>query len=129
MGQSCNLATVLLVLLERAEAQGVRAEDVLELLGQVEVGFRLQPGVGPQCLSRLRAHLPPAAAFMGFMAAAEVKFLAPVLAGHRLDYAVERTHVVGDMVRYAVEATVDGRPVARGTLTSTVGLPVPVPLP
>jgi len=53
----------------------------------------------------------------GMLVAADVKLTHPVFAGQRLDYRVERTHMVGPMFRFGVEAAVAGRPAARGTLT------------
>lgn len=53
----------------------------------------------------------------GLLVAADVKLVHPVWAGQRLDYRVQRTHVVTPMNRFGVEASVDGRSVARGTLT------------
>ena len=53
----------------------------------------------------------------GLLVAADVKLVHPVWAGQRLDYRVQRTHVVAPMNRFGVEATVGGRSVARGTLT------------
>lgn len=53
----------------------------------------------------------------GLLVAADVKLVHPVFAGHRLDYHVQRTHVVEQMHRFDVEAAVARRTVARGTLT------------
>jgi 3-hydroxyacyl-[acyl-carrier-protein] dehydratase len=53
----------------------------------------------------------------GLLVAADIKLVHPVWAGQRLEYHVQRTHVVGPMFRYNVEAAVAGRSVARGTLT------------
>jgi 3-hydroxyacyl-[acyl-carrier-protein] dehydratase len=50
------------------------------------------------------------------LAAVDVKLLAPVLAGQRLDYWVLWTHSVDAVHRFVVHADVAGRPVARGTL-------------
>jgi 3-hydroxymyristoyl/3-hydroxydecanoyl-(acyl carrier protein) dehydratase len=53
----------------------------------------------------------------GLLASVEVKLLRPVFAGQRLEYLVVRTHEVGPMQRFSVEATVDGHRVASGELT------------
>lgn len=53
----------------------------------------------------------------GLLVAADVKLVHPVFAGQRLDYHVQRMHVVDQMHRFDVQAIVAGRPVARGTLT------------
>jgi 3-hydroxymyristoyl/3-hydroxydecanoyl-(acyl carrier protein) dehydratase len=54
----------------------------------------------------------------------EVKFLRPVFAGQRLDYRSSLLGEMGDMMRFAVEASVDDVPVARGTMS---GARVPSP--
>lgn len=59
---------------------------------------------------------------IGMSAAVDVKLLEPVRPGATLDYEVWRTHAMGDAARFAVEAWVGRRPVARGSITgATVG--------
>ena len=53
----------------------------------------------------------------GLLVEADVKLVHPVFAGQRLEYHVQRTHVVGQMYRFDVHAAVGGRPTARGVLT------------
>lgn len=53
----------------------------------------------------------------GMLAAADVKLTRPVFAGQRLSYRVERTHMVGPMFRFGVEAAVEGHTAAKGSLT------------
>ena len=65
---------------------------------------------------------------MAVGASVDLKFPRPVLPGCRLDYRVEWTDTVDDLVRFAVEAVVDGEPVATGTLTGAM-LERPVVLP
>jgi 3-hydroxymyristoyl/3-hydroxydecanoyl-(acyl carrier protein) dehydratase len=50
------------------------------------------------------------------VAAVKVKLLRPVVPPATLIYRVEHTHAVGDVHRFAVEASVDGVAVAQGTL-------------
>jgi len=57
---------------------------------------------------------------MGLLAAVDVKLTRPVLPGQRLEYWVARTHVVDALHRFEVEATVDGKRVAAGTLTTAL---------
>jgi len=70
------------------------------------------PGGAP-----LPEELAAVAGKAGLLAAVEVKLLRPVFAGQRLDYLVVRTHEVGPMQRFSVEAAVDGHRVAGGELT------------
>lgn len=54
------------------------------------------------------------------MAAANVKFLSPVVPGERLDYQVVWTFRMDALHRFDVEASVDGRLAAKGVLTLVV---------
>jgi 3-hydroxyacyl-[acyl-carrier-protein] dehydratase len=54
------------------------------------------------------------------LAAANVKFTAPVLPGERIDYLVMWTFRLDSMHRFDVEASVAGRIVAKGILTLVV---------
>ena len=56
-----------------------------------------------------------------------VKLFRPVFAGQRLDYSVEITRRVGEVKHCEVEASVDGQPVARGSLGSTTVKTIPSP--
>ena len=63
--------------------------------------------------------------YFGMSSVYSVKLFHPVFAGQRLDYSVEITRRVGEVKHCEVEATVDGQPVARGTLGSTTVRSVP----
>lgn len=56
----------------------------------------------------------------GLLAAVDVKLTAPVMPGDTIDYSVAETHVIDALRRYAVDAHVAGRPVARGALTVAI---------
>ena len=55
------------------------------------------------------------------LANADVKLTAPVTAGQRLEYVVVHTHTIDAVLRFDVEAAVQNRVVAKGTLTVAVG--------
>ena len=59
---------------------------------------------------------PPPPEPPAMVAAVKVKLLRPVVPPATLVYRVAHTHVVGDIHRFAVEASVDGASVAEGTL-------------
>ncbi|MFH2006123.1 MAG: 3-hydroxyacyl-ACP dehydratase FabZ family protein [bacterium] len=126
LGQSCNLLVVLLALQQRLQEQGGDPGDVLRALRNLELGHRLQPGFQPDVARELARQLPPPATFVGFTAQVELKFLAPVFAGQVLTYHVTRDHLLHDMVRCGVEASVEGRPVAQGLITGKFGIELPV---
>lgn len=117
MGQTGQLLVAVLAVRQAAAAEGGDPEAGLEALANLELGFRLHPGYradeGARFLSRLRAHAQP----LAVGAAVDVKLLQPVFAGQCLDYRATLEREFGDMVRLAVEASVAGTVVARGTMT------------
>jgi 3-hydroxyacyl-[acyl-carrier-protein] dehydratase len=126
LGQSCNVLVVLLEIQQRLEQQGQDPDLVLRVLRNLEQGYRLAPGFRPELAEPLLSSLPGPMELMGFTASVELKFLAPVLAGQRLDYEVRLTHRLDDMVRCEVEARVASVPVVRGILTGKIGFHLPV---
>ncbi len=126
LGQSCNLLVVLLEIQRHLEEQGRNPQDLIHALGNLERGYRLQPGFRPEVGKELLDGLPGPMEFIGFTAAVDLKFMAPVFAGQRLDYEVRLTHRLDDMVRCEVEALVAGTPVVRGFITGKQGIDLPV---
>jgi 3-hydroxyacyl-[acyl-carrier-protein] dehydratase len=123
MGQSCNLLHILWSLQKGWEDQGEDPAEVLNALRNLELGYRLKPGYRPELSARvlrvLESTAPDAPSRMGMSAAVEIKLLQPVFAGQRLEYIVTQTHVMDSLVRFEVEAYVEGRAVARGVMTSS----------
>jgi 3-hydroxyacyl-[acyl-carrier-protein] dehydratase len=121
MGQTANLLEVLTAL-----DAGFRAArpDVsgLELVKNLDRAFRLDPAAkhdeADALLEVLRREAGMRAIGMG--AAVDVKLVGPVFPGCRLDYVAERGAAHGELVRFEVEAQVEGKLVAKGTLTSRV---------
>ena len=101
----------------RVETEGGDPEIVLDSLRNLDRGFRLHPGFRSEDISILSDAMKEYRNRIAVGAAVEMKFLRPVFPGGRLDYRVEWTDDLGDMVRFAVEATADGQTVAKGTLT------------
>jgi 3-hydroxyacyl-[acyl-carrier-protein] dehydratase len=118
LGQCANVALVIEGLQRGFEEHGARAEDALALLRNEELGFRLDAGHRPDLSGVLREAFARVTSRFGLSASVEVKLLEPVFAGQRIDYRVARTHVIGDLERFEVAASVEGRPVARGFMTS-----------
>jgi 3-hydroxymyristoyl/3-hydroxydecanoyl-(acyl carrier protein) dehydratase len=128
LGQSCFLLEVLLTLQEEWERQGGDPDEVLLALRNLELGYQLNPAFRPQgsaLLERLR-HLDRR---IGISASVEMRFMHPVFAGQCLDYHVARTHLVDAFRRFDVEASVEGRTVARGVMTGALGARVSEALP
>jgi len=121
LGQTCNLMEVVLGLQDALEARGHSAEDALAGLRLLEALTTLRPHPQAAELAPLLAALGEPLRRMGMSAAVDLKLLAPVFAGQRLDYHVRRTLVMGDLRRFEVEAEVAGRLVAKGAMDSLVG--------
>jgi 3-hydroxyacyl-[acyl-carrier-protein] dehydratase len=118
LGQSATL----LVVLERLRAawrdHGRDPEEVTAALRALEDAARLRPPVGPGQPALLTAALGVVARHVGLSGAVDVRLMAPVFAGQRLDYEVTLREALGDVLRMEVLASVDGAPVARGTLVT-----------
>lgn len=56
---------------------------------------------------------------VGYLAAVNVKFLALVRPGDRLDLEARRTGKIGTMSQFEVKASVDGTPVLKGSISVT----------
>jgi 3-hydroxyacyl-[acyl-carrier-protein] dehydratase len=127
MGQTCNLLHVI-ASLEQGWEDGQDPEQLFAALQNLELGYKLAPGFRPEGSARLLAALadPDLPSRMGMSAAVDVKLLAPVFAGQRLDYQVTQTHLVEGMIRFEVRAEVEGRLAAKGVMTSTRGVRFPM---
>lgn len=125
VGQSCNLLEILLGMLDGAAAQGIAAEQVLEALRMLEAVTTLRPAPRSATLAPLLAALREPLRRMGMSAAVDIKLLAPVFAGQRLDYQVRRVLVLGELRRFEVEAEVAGKLVARGIMDTIANVANP----
>jgi 3-hydroxyacyl-[acyl-carrier-protein] dehydratase len=120
LGQSAVLLQTLVRLEQLVRERGQEPERVLETLRNLDRGFRLHPGYRADGVEVLTSHLRSAQSGIAVGAAVEMKFLKPVLPGCRLDYAVELTDRIGDLMRFSAEASVEGEPVARGWITGAI---------
>lgn len=124
-------STNLLHIVWAARQQVPEPDTVFDALANLELGYRLHPGYQPALTERFAGLFgadPDPVSRGGLAGAIEVKLLAPVFAGQRLEYRVKLMRVVEQLQRYEVEATVAGRTVARGMVTSSRGLlALPVP--
>lgn len=128
LGQTGNLLQLIHNLRQGFARTGRNPEEVVSGLRNLELGFTMSPGHKPEAsgglLELLRSpDFPPRA---GLFAAVNVKLLAPVFAGQRLDYLATLTHVVEGTVRWEVEASVDGKVAARGAMSATSAIPMPL---
>jgi 3-hydroxyacyl-[acyl-carrier-protein] dehydratase len=122
--QASNLLHIIHVARETLRSEGLPADEVFRALRNLELGYRLQPGYQPELTAqfgRLLGETPDPISRGGMAGAIDIKLLQPVFAGQRLEYRVTLSRVVEHLQRFDVEARVDGRAVARGSLTGSRG--------
>jgi 3-hydroxyacyl-[acyl-carrier-protein] dehydratase len=129
LAQTFCLAVVISQLVGAAEQRGESARAVLDGLQNLERGYRLQPGFRPDDIGALRTQLRAAPRQIATLAAVDVKLVAPVFAGVRLEYCARVTHGFDALMRCEVDASVGGRTVAKGVLTGATGVAPPDPPP
>jgi 3-hydroxyacyl-[acyl-carrier-protein] dehydratase len=120
LGQSCFLLEVLLAMQAEWESQAGDPEEVILALKNLELGYRLSPSYRPPA-SELLQRFRGMGGRIGISASVEIRFLQSVFAGQCLDYHVVRSHAVDRLMRFEVEASVQGRAVARGSMTGALG--------
>jgi 3-hydroxyacyl-[acyl-carrier-protein] dehydratase len=125
MGQTSALLMSVIAMRREAEKVGADPDVVLTRLRQRALGDRMNPGHkaddAADLIKRIRSEPP----WLAIGASVDVKLLRPVFAGQRLDYVSTLSGEVGNMMRFQVEALVEGTVVANGTLTGA-RLPRPV---
>lgn len=122
--QASNLLHIIHIARETAKTRGLPDDEVFSVLKNLETGYRLKAGYQP-ALTQKHADLlgtsPDPISRGGLAGAIDIKLLQPVFAGQRLDYTTTLARVVEHLQRFEVEAHVDGKLVAKGTLTSSRG--------
>jgi len=125
MAQATNLLFVIDAIVSEYEKRGATEAEALADLENLERTFTLAPRFDEARARTLLDHVAHGASRGGMSAAVDVKLLKPVFAGQRIDYRVAITHMVGSIARCEVSAEVEGELVAKGTLSSVPGLPLP----
>jgi 3-hydroxyacyl-[acyl-carrier-protein] dehydratase len=125
LGQSCNLLEILVEMTQGPPAIAATAEQVLAGLRTLDAVTSLRPAPASAELGPLLEALRQPLRRMGMSAAVDLKLLAPVFAGQRLDYRVRRVLAMGDLRRFEVEAEVAGKLVARGIMDTVANVANP----
>jgi 3-hydroxyacyl-[acyl-carrier-protein] dehydratase len=113
LAQTCRI----LATLERLAAGGDRATFTADLRN-LQRALRGESGADPAA-ARTTTDALRALGGPGLLASVDVRLTGPIHPGCRLDYRATIERALDDLVRFAVEASVDGEPVAHGTLTSS----------
>jgi len=117
LGQTSALLMGILSMRRAAEQEGLEPDAVLAGLRNLDMGFRMHPGHRADEATALVRRIRDEPPWLAIGASVDVKFLHPVFAGQRLDYVSTLAGEVSNMMRFEVEALVDGTPVVRGTLS------------
>jgi 3-hydroxyacyl-[acyl-carrier-protein] dehydratase len=118
MGQACNLLIVIAACFDGFEAKGKTAESLVDALRGLDARSKLGGRSPTETETALVEGLGAPRSRMGFAGAVDVKLIEPVFAGSTIEYRVALSHVLANAKRFEVEARVEDRPVARGTMTS-----------
>jgi 3-hydroxyacyl-[acyl-carrier-protein] dehydratase len=119
LGQTALLCSILLRLVAAHQAAGGTPDEVYRALRALE--RPAAPAESAVAAGHPLASLGAPDPRAGVAGHVDVKLLAPVFAGSELRYLAVLTHQVDTLARFDVTAEVDGRPVARGTLTGALG--------
>ncbi|MCB9597701.1 MAG: hypothetical protein H6719_33600 [Sandaracinaceae bacterium] len=120
LGQAVNALLVLLAIVEGFERHEHTEAEAFEALRAIDARHRLGARPATETERELIERLGPASARVGLAGAIDVKLIEPVFAGATLEYRVTLTHAFSNARRFDVLATVDGRPVAEGTMSSAL---------
>jgi 3-hydroxyacyl-[acyl-carrier-protein] dehydratase len=125
MAQATNVLFVLEAIFGEYEKHGLAEADAIADLENLERSFTLAPRFDQNRAKTFLANLAEGPSRGGMAAAVDVELLKPVFAGQKLEYRVAITHTIESMARCEVSAEVAGELVAKGTLSSVLGLPIP----
>lgn len=120
MGQSCQILLTWLMVVEGFAREGLTPDDAAAALRGLDARAQMRAGASPPAAAALRAALDAPHAHVGVSAAVDVRFFDPVFAGDLIEYEVRLTHARDAVRRFEVQATVDRKPVARGTMTGAL---------
>ena len=120
LGQTVNACLVLLAVLEAFERFGRTEADMVKSLRAIDKRMRLGGRPPTEEETLLLDNLGGTRARIGLAGALDIKLVEPVFAGSRIDYRVTLTHSLDNARRFDVEASVERRRVAHGTLTSAL---------
>lgn len=124
LGQTSQLLATIEVI-RRAGAD--RNDDTLGLrtLDALDGVYSLRPGAKPPEEGLALLEEQSRSPVVGLASRIDVRFLEPVLPGCRLDYRAEWTLEQDGILRFDVEASVDGRPVVRGEIGASINTRIP----
>ena len=114
LGQCCALLSLIWACERRCEANALGAENISDLLISTEGADSDCPS--EQLLEIFGDSTMNATSRIGMLASVDVEVVGRVRAGELLEYKVEQTRVIEGLCRFAVQASVESRIIAHGTI-------------
>ncbi|MXV74669.1 hypothetical protein F4Z99_10360 [Candidatus Poribacteria bacterium] len=115
LGQCCSLLSYIWTCERRREADALGTENISDLLtntdGADDNYYTLE-----RLLEIFGDSTMNAASKIGMLASVDVEVVGRVRAGELLEYKVEQTHVLENLSRFAVQASVEAQVVTQGTI-------------
>lgn len=118
LGQTTNVLNLLIACFDGFRAQGGEPAALIDALRAIDARARMGGRAPTELETRLIEALGEPRSRIGYAGAIDVKLIEPVFAGATIEYRATLTHVLANAKRFEVEATVDERAVARGSITS-----------
>jgi 3-hydroxymyristoyl/3-hydroxydecanoyl-(acyl carrier protein) dehydratase len=126
LGQTAQL----LATLDAIRRAGAERDDEglgLRTLDALDAVYSLRPSATPSEEGLVMLKELSNSPVVGLASRIDMRLLEPVFPGCRLDYRVEWTLEQNGVLGFDVEASVGGRPVARGELGASVNTRIPLP--
>ncbi len=125
LGQSANILSVFLFIRKYYMEKGLNPDDFFEDLKNIEYGFSFNRAFRQEKKDVLRKlvkeHPEPK---YGLVGAVNLKFLEPIIPGNKIEYEVILTGEFENYKHFQLDASVDGKTKAKGTLSSIQDLGV-----
>jgi 3-hydroxyacyl-[acyl-carrier-protein] dehydratase len=118
MVQSAGLLQILVTAQRELEAVGRSADELIEALRNVDLGYRLEPGYTPGLGDDLVNAIAGAGyGRVGALGGSQIRFLRHIFAGDALGYEIRLVRDAGSVIHFEADVDVRGQLVAQGLLT------------
>ena len=114
LGQCCSLLHLIWIYERKCVANALGTENVSDLLMSTEIADSDCPS--ERLLEIFGNETMNAASRIGMLASVDVEVVGRVRVGELLEYKVEQTRVIGGLCRFVVQASVESKIIAHGTI-------------
>jgi 3-hydroxyacyl-[acyl-carrier-protein] dehydratase len=123
MGQTAGVLISLLEIWKPFKENGISEQEFCRTLIDMEQNLTLRPNQKPKHQELFEKVATPKEGMpVGVAGSVNIKFIAPIYAGSRLDYEAVLTRRMEQKFHFQLQAKVDGKPVAKGTMVSAIHL-------